>query len=760
MRSGATRLVLAVLAILCTTIVYLKMCREEIGTDSSQFDAKRGQAPPTSVIRRPSEAPKAAVRGRVVDIKGQVIRNALVCFTSPTIDPPTCLMAPTGTFEIDPPSEEALVIVATAEGYASLMERGSATVDLSEGVGESVTLVLQTAMFPISGVVHDVFGGTVEGALIYVEGGGGWLGFSTSNSNGEFSLSLAQSFRARVHVKAEGYSDAEFIGRAPSSGIDITLEPTATLAGTVVDRSTRSAVPNATVFANAASPNETNRRVVSGPDGNFRLTGLRPGRYRPIAESAGRRGTTHESLVVGVGQTIEDLLIETDAAGQIHAKVLSADDRSPVDATVFLRTNTAEFSAKSDNDGALHFPAVWAGEYSVDIRAPGRIAPEPPPALLVAEAGDYSVEWLVGRGGVIKGLVADSQSKPIGKAIIRGWFPESLDKPNSRVATVSHEDGTFLLEGLIPYGMLLLHASHEGYIHDAPLEFAYTEARTIADVNIVLERAAVVEGSVLDLQGGASRALVLLYDENSPLRTRQSRVDEFGHFMFGELGPGTYRLVAGPVDSSVANPPVENGKNSALVVLESGERRAAIELTVSTEAGDIHGVVTDSSASGRPGVIVTAQSQQDVGFLRRTVTGDDGRFQFLGLADDRYVVRAYDDSDARAEVSNIRPNTEVTLKFEELASICGQVEGLENAQGEYRVRVSGQRNFFNINDSFPARQSRWCVQGIVPGATQVVFRYGDSVYTRDVVLAPGDTKELTFVLMAYEPSMSNGDGDE
>lgn len=755
MKTNVRNFLLAVGAtLLCVAVIYFLQSGESEHDTPVRIGSARTQFSTTTHSPRAPSVLTTTISGKIVDKRGRIVANSSFCSFSASRSEPACSPAPEGVFQVELPSEGVVSFVASAEGYTSLGGHGSTSVRLEEATNETIalTLVLESAEFAIKGVVYDVFGGIVEGALVHPVGGGDWLGFATTDTEGEFTVWLAESKRTRVHVQAEGYSDAEFVRVPPASDIDVVLEPTATLAGRVVERTTGSGVPGATVFASPASLNESGRRIDTDGNGSFRLTGLRPGRYRPRAEAPGLRGVAEESYTVGVGQTMEEILIETDSMSQVHARILTTDDRSPVEAVVFIRANSVELRAETDADGAIDFPAVWPGNYEVEIRANGRICPASLPLLSVEQGENRSVEWVCERGGSIAGTVIDPQGKPIEKAIVRAWFPDSLDEPNSRMATYSGEGGRFVLEGVVSYGGLRLQASHQEYIHKIPLELEHSKPGTLVDVTVTLDPASVIEGAVLDGQGApASRAIVLLNAEGGSSPARQARVDSLGNFTFGELVPGVYRLVAGSADRSAMNPPEETKDNVATIVLSAGDRQV-VELEILSWSDDIQGIVTDYGGGGRSGAVVTIQSQRDVGFLRRTTTGDDGRFRFESMASDRYVIRAYDDADGRAEEKDVRAGADVELKFQALSSICGRVEGLEDAEGEYWVRISGERNFFNINESFPARQRRWCVRGIVPGKVTVLTRYKESSRSDELVLTPGGESEVVFLPVFNEDS--------
>lgn len=156
--------------------------------------------------------------------------------------------------------------------------------------------------------------------------------------------------------------------------------------------------------------------AVSGPDGEFELRGLDPGRYRVVAWADGLAPAT--AMDVPAGTT--DLVLELLAASRVRGTVRAKSGGAPVAAfTVVLfqrrgpiaRDRFAQVSV-ADPSGTYVIAGVPAGAYAVVAAANG-FSPSSEVAVDVPEApaADVVADLQLASGGAVKGLVRDEASK-------------------------------------------------------------------------------------------------------------------------------------------------------------------------------------------------------------------------------------------------------------------------------------------------------------------------------------------------------------
>jgi len=73
---------------------------------------------------------------------------------------------------------------------------------------------------------------------------------------------------------------------------------------------------------------------ITGLDGAFEIRGIEPGSYTLVAEGEGWRGELEQPIRLGLGSTVEDILIEVGEAAQVTGRVLLEKNAGAVRARV------------------------------------------------------------------------------------------------------------------------------------------------------------------------------------------------------------------------------------------------------------------------------------------------------------------------------------------------------------------------------------------------------------------------------------------
>ncbi|MEZ4367889.1 MAG: carboxypeptidase-like regulatory domain-containing protein, partial [Kofleriaceae bacterium] len=246
--------------------------------------------------------PRASIAGTItVADGGAAVAGALVCaayagaeLTVEERRQPTCARSGAdGGYQLDTLAPGAWNLTASADGRPPARWRGPLP-ELAPAVrveaGEAkrgIDLVLRPGGVRVRGVVNDIGGGPIADAWVAVESTRvDDTAFHTrSGADGSFTAWLMPG-DVRASATADGYAEGRGEGVAPTEQLEILLSPGATLAGVMVEAGTGTPVEGATVVAEgtwweagSTGSARTNER------GEFRITGLQPGRYKPTAQA-------------------------------------------------------------------------------------------------------------------------------------------------------------------------------------------------------------------------------------------------------------------------------------------------------------------------------------------------------------------------------------------------------------------------------------------------------------------------------------------
>lgn len=153
------------------------------------------------------------------------------------------------------------------------------------------------------------------------------------------------------------------------------------------------------------------------------------------------------------------------------------------------------------------------------------------PGIIVGDTSVSGIEIVLPPQASIEGIVVDRDGKAIAEAAVG-----LLNEEKSNVTT--GEDGTFLLPGVVP-GAVHLTATADGYATRYHRVEAVEPAKVTKDVRIVMDRAAMFGGRVLDADRkpveGAN--VSLSYSDNS-IRGVSDQTKEDGRFLIKEASVG------------------------------------------------------------------------------------------------------------------------------------------------------------------------------------------------------------------------------
>jgi hypothetical protein len=552
---------------------------------------------------------RAAIAGTVRDDKDRPIAGAQVCASadSPLLETrelftPTCVSSGRdGHYRIEGLWPVRHTVSASAPGHVPAFhargDRPSAfdRVDLTPG-GEAlgVDIVLRGGGVEIRGVVQDLSGGAVEGAIVSAGGlfQGTGMAFTTSGPDGEFSLWVAPG-TPQVFARAEGYAPGSDRGAAPGHAFELYLTPEAVLVGKVVRAGDGSPVEGARVTAHRGDAMfGGGNTAITDASGQFRISQLSPGAYKPGVEGDDVFGMGAEQVVLGLGETSAPIVIEAHAATTVEgAVVVSPGGGSCRRGEVTLRPAAGEREPRGEieADGRVRVRGVLPGTYAVKVRCEGFVAAESYAPVVVEDKPLAGLRWEVAPGQAIRGVVVTAKGEPApgvrvaprikaepGKAPPRGSGPAMAD---------TDARGRFELTGLVPGDYELRGGSNQ------PLEVTLPEGQDLDGVRIELPATGELRGEVRDVHGNpVARAQVSL---QAPGQRSSAMTAADGSFHAGELTPGEYRVSASRDGVKLRAPGTGDDDVQGEKVTVTADAVATVKLVVETGNGRIVGVVRE-----------------------------------------------------------------------------------------------------------------------------------------------------------------------
>lgn len=641
--------------------------------------------------------------------------------------------------------------------------------DLSLKPGEvrpGVDLRLAGGGALLAGVVRDATGGVIEGAWVFnheigalYEAPGGLVAGRT-DATGAFSLWVRPGMTV-AFAQAEGYTDGYAFGLAPSRALKLVLTPESALIGRVVEAGTGAPVAGARV---AVQPDYTDGGYAAasgaqtGADGRFRVGRLMPGRYKPTVVAEGRYGEAARGVVLGLGETSDELVIEVHPAARIEGKVVFARSGEPCHSGQVMLNNLGGGMPAFEQleDGVARFPAVLPGTYEVGVTCPGAVT-KPTYGRLEIGADDQSgLVWEVEAGRTIRGVVVDAGGKPVvgisasanmtqppepapGKEpVYGGGFDDATDSA-----------GRFEISGLPP-GTYAVQAFGEGV---PPTREGVTvevpEDRDVEDVRISLDPQGGLRGVVVDDRGDPV-AGVMVNAQGEGYGSGQSGDD--GSFELRGLLPGDYQVRADrPNAPPVVSPDgtLPDAVPAKVVVGEVTE----VRLVVPSARGELRGRVLEPDGAPAVDAYVTAVREPegehvspDMRQMARWTFSDspvlvdqDGNFTLDRLLDGRYTIRAYRRGGGEAFAEHVRTGESATLTIEPPSALGGSMRG--EPPEAFAVAVFDAKTMVGRTEEYFRTGGRWGIDGLPAGTYEVRVEAPGGSATLTVTLRPGESRE-------------------
>ncbi|WP_394825422.1 carboxypeptidase regulatory-like domain-containing protein [Pendulispora albinea] len=778
---------LGLIGILATFAV-LRLRRGDTDQRAGEQDAPAAtgnETPSASEAIDDSVLPRATLAGRVTDPAKRPIAGASVCAfaaserlaTAETRQPRCVVADPEGRYRVSDLFAAKYRVSASAPQHQPAFwydaAAGKGDLELKPGEArENVDIVLDAGGVQVRGRVKDISGGTIHAAIVTVSSSGGGNAVAESNAEGEWQVWVAPG-NLQAAAMANGYADGTKEGIAPGQFIEIVLTPESVLQGKVVEAGTETPVAGARVSAGAGAGEgffpmaampfggpgmQDGATAVTDAEGRFRIARLSPGRYKPQATGAHRWGTARESVLLGVGETSSELVIEAHPALSVSGKVALSEKQACSEGVVSLadKTSLERRVGAIERDGQVRMEGVLPGKYEVDVRCSEGASEDKYEPVAVADKDVSGLVWKVAAGGAVRGVVVDSGGQPVASAHVLAR-PKGGD-PRARTnwgSAATDKDGTFRMRGLTA-GTYALEVRHPAYPSPKePIEVKVD--RDVDGLRITLPAGGIIEGTVMD-NGGAPVAGMNVRAQGKSFEWNRTTTRDDGTFVLKGLSAGEYRVWAEQGFGERVRAPGTRDEDAqgTPATVRPGET-ARVKLVVESRKGRIRGRVVGEANEPLSDVFVDAERESEdpssaEGSARRkmqwgrratTVLAElDGSFTIDKLAPGTYTVRAYRKGGGESVLEKVRVGSEVTLTIRTAASIAGTVVGAGGKSPErFTVSARDIKTGFARQESFFRTHGAFALRELAAGKYQVSAEASEGRALAEITLAQSEKRQ-------------------
>ncbi len=732
--------------------------------------APRGAAPD------PMKQKRASIGGTVRDDQGAPLGGALVCASgeSPELadeedrEPHCATSAAAGTYLIaDLPPATYRVSGSAAQRIPGAWKGADGHRSFRLAAGEQRTgidLVLAGGGVALRGVVNDIGGGPIAEAWVGASSmrGDAWAS-ARADADGKFTL-WVQPGTVWAVGRAEGYADARKRWPAPSDKLEILLTPESVLAGRVVEVGTDKPVAGAMVEASSWDGGDgASGTARTDADGRFRITRLQPGRYKPEASADGKWGEAKASVLLGLGQTTEDVIIEVHPAFMVFGKVLIEEEGGatrPCPRGSVRLNDDREYGDRAEiaADGSVRFQTLFPGSYGVRVDCDDQLARDEYPEVVVADQDVKDVTWTVTAGGTLVVAVKRGDGTPVAGAEVRLDARGRTARRGRWNGETTDAAGEARLRGLKAgsYDLVVDSADHIDP-EPKPIEVAAGEQR----VDVTVTAGGAIAGVVVDVAGTpvAGATVSVRGGERWARFSWRDQVytGDDGSFRIDGLAPGETRVIASRgFWQELRRPGAGDDDEQGEIVTVAEGKVADVKLVVESQSEKISGTVVDHTGAAITDAFVSAQRESESAGANRswarratrwnwdrqaTAADAEGKFTIANLSPGTYTVRAYRRGGGEGTAEGVKAGTSTRLVIRPTTSLTGKVEIAGGGAPErFEVSIADDKTGFEREESFFRTGGAFTLTDLPAGVFKLSAEAPEGTASTDVALEEGEQR--------------------
>ncbi len=460
------------------------------------------------------------------------------------------------------------------------------------------------------------------------------------------------------------------------TGVDQVLQRAGSISGTVTDSVTGEPIEGVQVsseyfdeFAGWVGSD------VTGPDGTYRLDGLKPGdSWTVYFDGAGtgyaseyyddqRTSFGAEQLTVSAAQDTAGIDAALDAAVFIGGTVeLAATPGVGVEGAEIWLFNEfgMQYTAQSDADGVYSFGGLPPGSYTARAAFSGAVSEwwnnqydsnEADPIVLTAGQVLDDLDFSLSAGGTITGVVTGPSGEPLEGVVVDA-------SPNigaEALSTVTDASGAYTLTGVapVPYFVQFTPPASENLrtqfypgvdmMSEATIVNGLLDGE-VSDISVQLPAGAIISGTVTaEESGDPIEGIQVIVSSDTLALTRFTQTDSAGNWTIRGLAAGDDWLVSYTDVSSVYLEEFYDDAPDRFtaepLTLTTGVELGGISAAL-TRAAQLSGRVVDTEGNPVASAEVWLAPGGELRDLERATTDDAGEFRFFTLRPGEYRLLA------------------------------------------------------------------------------------------------------------------------
>jgi protocatechuate 3,4-dioxygenase beta subunit len=759
------RLTIAAIGVLAIAGLIVWRCR---GGDAPVDRA--ASDPRSAIASRPRSNPatlkRGSIAGTVTDDAKRPVAGARVCArgwsrelgTEPFREP-TCGTADSrGAYNIDGLLPARYAVTASARPYRPALYTRDAGILLAEGARVTgISIVLHGGGVELTGVVADVTAGPiararvtatttsslVESAAVTVE----------ADDQGRFVLWVAPGAQ-HLTATANGYADAHASADAPGNA-EIRMTPEAALEGTVVDAATGAPIEGARVGITTYDwRDDADQVVASDAHGVFRFDRLLFDRFTIVARTEHRYGRSAGSLLVGLGQHLDGVVIRMYPARQVAGKVVITPGGAPcAEPYGSLRDDANDRWITLVRAGdELVADGVLPGTYTPNISCTGFVDRATYDPITVGDGDVSGLRWEVTVGATLRGKVSTRGGAPIGGA----WVYNERAGHLTDKAARSRDDGSYELAGLAVGGHQVKIRTERAVVDRDDAFVLSIDAPGIFEHDFVLDEAGSIEGTTVDAdrQRVAYEDVVVAAVDPDRNTSTNTRSNEAGVFTVRGLRPGDYRVETSERYYADSHRDDAQGPASRKPTISvRANQVTTVKVVTAPKRNAIAGEVVDALGKPVADALVVAVSESRLGGDARSatrwmvgerpvLTSTDGTFALTKLAAGSFVVRAYRKGGGEAIAEHVPVGSSIKLQIGETGAISGSVTDRSGAIQELVVNVADDTAGLTRTERFFGTAGRYTIGDLPKGRYTVQWNAEHGWKRTEVTLEEGESKSV------------------